>query len=76
VAVPFRFRVANIDQIFKLQNKEFNLLQFFLSRAPNRFFFMYLSVVIWTIKFLPPILSPFHLTNSWNSPEINNNAIY
>jgi len=75
-AIPFRFRVANIDQIFKLQKKRIQLLQFFLLKLPNRFFFMYLSLFIWEVKFSSPLLSPFNLTNAWNSPKINNNGIY
>jgi hypothetical protein len=49
LTVPFRFRVANIGQIFKLQKKEINLLHFFSGGAPNRFFFTYLSGFIRTL---------------------------
>jgi len=42
-AIPFRFRVANIDQIFKLQKKRIHLLHFFLQKVPNHFFFILLQ---------------------------------
>ena len=43
LTIPFRFRVANIGQIFKLQKKRIHLRQFFLHEVPNRFFFILLQ---------------------------------
>jgi hypothetical protein len=49
LAILFRFRVANIDQIFKLQKKLNSSAAFFLLLELNHFFFILLQSKFLTI---------------------------